>query len=144
MKARDVKSKKRHLEKIDLVSEAHFTSSRSSGPGGQNVNKVNTRVELRFNIYASKLLNEREKAIIRSVLKSKLSGDGDLIISSQTERSQLKNKEKTIEKFYFMLSKALTPPKRRIPTKATTGSKLKRLEHKRLHSLKKAMRKPDY
>jgi ribosome-associated protein len=132
-----------NLEKIDLVSETRIIASRSSGPGGQNVNKVNTRIELRFNINASALLKDHEKALLLKILKSKLTGDGDLIVTSQTERSQLKNKEKAIEKFYFIVSRALTPKKRRIPTKASAGSKLKRLEQKRLQSLKKAMRKPD-
>jgi ribosome-associated protein len=137
------KTKKKYLQDKNLISEVVFTASRSSGPGGQNVNKVNTRIELRFNVYASKLLSDREKAIIKSVLKSKLSANGDLIISSQTGRSQVKNKEKAIEKFYVILGKALTPKKRRIPTKATAASQLKRLEQKKLISRKKTLRTKD-
>jgi ribosome-associated protein len=138
-----VESKRKFLEKINLISEVIFTASRSAGPGGQNVNKVNTRVELRFNIDTSQLLTEKEKATLHLKLISKLTNEGELIISSQTERSQLKNKERTIEKFYALLAKALTPVKKRIPTKATTASKLKRLESKRLLSLKKSRRKED-
>jgi ribosome-associated protein len=139
-----VKTLRKHLEKVNVISEARFTASRSSGPGGQNVNKVNTRIELRFNVNGSKLLNDQEKAMIRSALHSQLSGDGDLIITSQTERTQLKNRGKAIDKFYFILDKALTPKKRRIPTKATAASQQKRLEEKRQRGYIKTLRKPDY
>jgi ribosome-associated protein len=137
-------SVRKYLEEINLAGEARYSASRSSGPGGQNVNKVNTRVELRFDVNNSRLLSEQEKAIIRGMLKTRLTTDGELVLSSQTERSQLKNKEKVTKRFYALLNKALTPARSRIPTKPTAGSKLKRLQLKRLQSLKKTMRKPDY
>ncbi len=139
-----MENKINYLKKIDLISEASFSASRSSGPGGQNVNKVNTRIELRFNINSSLLLNEREKAVLRKTLKSKLNSDCDLIICSQTERSQFKNKEKAIERFYSLIGKALVPRKKRIPTKPTLGSTIKRLETKKTRSKKKELRRKDY
>ncbi len=130
-----------HFSGRDFSNEFIFNASRSSGPGGQNVNKVNTKVELRFNIPESSLLSAEEKEILLNLLKKKISSDGFLIIVSQSERSQLKNKEKTIEKFYTLLKKSLTPKKKRKPTKPGTAAKEKRLEEKRILSEKKTRRK---
>jgi ribosome-associated protein len=127
----------------DFNKELKFSTSRSSGPGGQNVNKVNTRVELRFNVKSSEILTEFEKEIILGKLKSKISLTGDMIISSQSERTQLKNKEKTISKFNTLIIKSLLPRKKRIPTKPTIGSAKKKLENKRRLSEKKTLRKND-
>lgn len=124
--------------------ELQFSASRSSGPGGQHVNKVNTKVELRFNISESPLLTEEEKTILLQKLKNKINKDGELIIVSQEDRSQYKNKEAAIEKFLDMLKKALTPIKKRRPSRPTRASKEKRLEGKKLVSVKKIQRKkPD-
>jgi ribosome-associated protein len=139
-----MESKKINLQKRNVISEAVFTASRSSGPGGQHVNKVNTQIELRFNVDASKILREDEKLKIKTVLHSRLSAAGDLIIGSQSERSQLKNKEKAIDKFYTLLSRTLTPRKKRIPTKATAASHLKRLEEKQQRAMNKKLRRNDY
>ncbi len=128
--------------KIPFERELVFTSSRSSGPGGQHVNKVSTKVELRFHIPNSGLLNDEEKDILLIKLKNKINSEGELIIVSQDERSQLKNKEKVIEKFYELLQKALIPPKKRKPTKPSQASKEKRLEKKRIIADKKEKRKP--
>jgi len=130
--------------KISFESEILFSASRSSGPGGQNVNKVSTKVELRFNIPNSNLLSDTEKEILLEKLKNKINNEGDLILVSQEGRSQLKNKEKVLEKFYELIEKTLTPPKKRKPTKPTQASKKKRLEGKKLVSEKKSQRKkPD-
>jgi ribosome-associated protein len=137
-------SKEKQLEARNLVSEAIFSTSRSSGPGGQNVNKVNTKVELRFNVEASILLTGYEKSILKSFLKSQLTIENELILTSQEERSQLKNKETVVRKFYKVLGQALTPRKKRFPTKPTFASKLRRLETKRLKSLNKKLRKEDF
>lgn len=132
------------LNERDFQSEFEFSASRSSGPGGQNVNKVSTRIELRFNIQKSALLDDTEKQIIIERLSNKINLNGELIIVSQSERSQLRNKEKAIDRFYQMLNKALTPKKKRLPTIPTQASKEKRLEEKRIQSMIKEKRKKDY
>ncbi len=124
----------------DLKSELIFKTSRSSGPGGQNVNKVNTRVELRFNISESKLLNKEQKHILLVKLKSKISQDGFLIVVSQKERSQILNKEEATKKLYSILSKALTPVKKRKPTRPTKVSVEKRIQTKKQQGEKKTRR----
>ena len=121
--------------------ELIFNASRSSGAGGQNVNKVNTKVELRFKVDGSQLLTPEEKELLSAKLSSHISNEGFLIIVSQTERSQIKNKENATEKFYELLAKALTKRKKRKPTSPTKVSKEKRLEGKRKQSTKKELRK---
>jgi ribosome-associated protein len=125
----------------NFESEFVFAASRSGGPGGQNVNKVNTKVELRFNICATSLLSVSEKELIFQKLKNKINSENELIIVSQTERSQLMNKQVVTERFYELVSKALTIPKKRRSTKPTLTSKVKRLEGKRIHGLVKKLRK---
>jgi ribosome-associated protein len=125
----------------DLSNEFIFNATRSSGAGGQNVNKVNTKVELRFQIDASQILTSEEKEIIKQKLTNRINDAGELVLATQTERSQLKNKEKVIEKFYALVEKALTPTKKRKPTKPTKASKAKRFEDKRKASQKKTLRK---
>jgi len=125
----------------DFYKEFVFTASRSSGPGGQNVNKVSTKVELRFDVFHSDLLSEEEKEILRIRLQKKITAEGDLIIVSQSERTQLKNKEKTIEKFYTLIWKALTPVKKRRPTRPSAASKEKRIKAKKMQGEKKARRR---
>ncbi len=125
----------------DFSSELHFSASRSSGPGGQNVNKVNTKVELRFHIASSSLLSDEEKALLLEKLAKKINGEGELILVSQTERSQMKNKEKVIEKFYSLLTRALISRKKRKPTKPSLASKEERLEEKREAGGKKDRRR---
>lgn len=122
-------------------SEFIFRSSRSSGPGGQNVNKVSTKIELRFNVLHSILLSEAEKEMLLDKLKSKINNEGVLIIVSQQSRSQLKNKENAVEKLYRLIEKALTPPKERKPTTTPRHIKEKRLEAKQRLSEKKELRK---
>ncbi len=129
------------IKNRDFSKEFVFATSRSGGPGGQHVNKVNTKVELRFSVPKSLLLSENEKQILFKKLAAKLSLEGELIITSQVERSQLGNKEKCIEKFYEILNKALKPDKKRIASRPTKASKERRLEKKKITSLKKGRRK---
>ena len=129
------------LRERNFENEFTITASRSSGPGGQNVNKVSTKIELRFNVAASILFSEEEKAIISEKLSARINNEGELIIVSQSERSQLQNKESAIEKFYTMVETALKPVRKRKPTKPSYASKMLRLEHKKLLSRKKANRK---
>ncbi|NCO55394.1 MAG: aminoacyl-tRNA hydrolase [Bacteroidetes bacterium CG02_land_8_20_14_3_00_31_25] len=119
----------------------YFLTSRSSGPGGQNVNKVNSRVELRFNVIECDLLTEVEKEIIFEKLANKINNENELIIVRQTERSQLQNKEKVIEAFYKLIEKTLTPKKKRIKSKPSKASIQKRLDEKKKNAEKKLFRK---
>jgi ribosome-associated protein len=118
----------------DLSAEFIFQASRSSGPGGQNVNKVNSKIELRFHIQNSLLLTDNQKEILLSKLFTKISSDGFLIVISQRDRSQLVNKEDAIRKAYELLNKALRPVKRRKSTRPTRSSVEKRLTEKRIKS----------
>lgn len=129
------------LKGRDLSPEFTFTASRSSGPGGQHVNKVSTKIELRFNVKESAFLTAEEKEIILSKLANKINSESELILVAQSDRSQLKNKENAIEKFYALLAKALTPVKKRKPTKPSRAAREKRLEEKRIRSEKKERRK---
>jgi len=128
------------LKGRNLDEEFVFSTSRSSGPGGQNINKVNTKVELRFNVLKSKILTDKEKSLLSDKLKNRINIEGELIIVSQTERSQLKNKKKVIEKFYHLLSRALTIAALRVPTAPSVKSKEERLEEKRRRSIIKKSR----
>ncbi|HSM46901.1 MAG TPA: alternative ribosome rescue aminoacyl-tRNA hydrolase ArfB [Draconibacterium sp.] len=128
--------------KKQLETEIVFSATRSSGPGGQNVNKVNTRVELRFSVINSIIFSEEEKARISLKLKNRINSEGELIITSQTARTQLDNKEKALEKFFDLIEKALTIQKKRLKSRPTVASRLKRLESKKNLAQKKQLRKP--
>ena len=128
------------MEERDFSNELHYSASRSSGPGGQNVNKVSSKVELRFHVASSVLLSDAEKEMIGEKLATRINAAGELILVSQVERSQLKNKERVTEKFYLLVSRALTPRKKRKATKPSPASREERLETKRRQSEKKARR----
>jgi ribosome-associated protein len=125
----------------DFTFEFNFAASRSSGPGGQNVNKVSTKIELRFDVNSSQLLSDGEKVLVNAKLANKISNEGILIIVAQTDRSQLKNKEDAIKKFYILIEKAIAPVKKRKPTKPSKAAKEKRLVKKRIIAEKKVLRK---
>ena len=129
------------LQERGFEKELVFSASRSSGAGGQNVNKVSTKIELRFNVASSIILSEREKAIIHSKLGNRISNEGYLIIQCQSSRSQLKNKEESVEKFFALIAKALTPVKKRKKTRPSLASKTKRLDRKKQDSGRKQNRK---
>ncbi|MCW0483614.1 alternative ribosome rescue aminoacyl-tRNA hydrolase ArfB [Gaoshiqia sediminis] len=124
----------------DLSSEFVFQTSRSSGPGGQNVNKVNSRVELRFDIPNSALLTDGQKEMLLKKLASKLTSEGALLVVSQEDRSQLRNKELATEKFYELLRRALKPLKRRRATRPTRASVERRIQSKKQLGEKKSRR----
>ena len=119
---------------IHLNSEIFFKASRSSGKGGQNVNKVSTKVELNFDVAKSKLLTEEEKEIIFSKLRQHINKEGILKIVSQESRSQLMNKEIALKKFAALLALSFQKTKKRIHTKASKSSKEKRLKIKKQRS----------
>lgn len=116
----------------DLSSELQFLTSRSSGPGGQNVNKVNSKVEVHFDIRSSNFFTDDQKEILLVKLSTKISSEGILIVVSQRYRSQLGNKEDAVRKLNLLISKALTPVKRRKSTKPSKSSVEKRLTVKRI------------
>lgn len=127
-----------------LDSEISFSASRSSGPGGQNVNKLNTRIELRFNIPSSKIFTDDEKEILLKKLKSKVTHEGDFLITVQDERSQIKNKQIALTRFYDVLREALKPPKKRKKTYPSEKSVENRLKLKKIIGEKKKLRRLDY
>jgi ribosome-associated protein len=129
------------LRKRIRTDEFIFSTSRSSGPGGQNVNKVNTKVELRFNICGALSLSEIEKEKLSARLKNKITLKGDLLITSQSERTQLLNKQKAVEKFYKLICSALKDKPERKATAPTVASDRERLKKKKKRSSLKNLRK---
>ena len=132
----------RNIRKRPVDRELRFNTSRSGGPGGQHANKTETQVELRFQVRESEVLSEEEKQRLVSKLAHRLTQEGELILTDESSRSQVKNKERVTEKFYSLLEEALKKPKKRKPTKPSKAAKRKRLEEKKKHSEKKQMRKP--
>jgi len=128
----------------DLRKELLFSVSRSSGPGGQHVNKVSTKVTLKFDVNGSRVLTEDQKILLSQKLGSSLTKDGCIVLSAQEKRSQLTNKEEVVNKLESMLIKALTPRKKRKPTKPTKGSNEKRITRKKRDSEKKARRRESF
>ncbi|MGM0641696.1 MAG: alternative ribosome rescue aminoacyl-tRNA hydrolase ArfB [Thermotogota bacterium] len=125
-----------------LEKEIKFKTSRSGGPGGQHANKVETSVELRFDISNSSALNRQEKRRLLKKLGNKITKEGELIITAENSRSQAQNKEEALEKFFAMVEDALKVPKKRKPTKPSKAAKEKRLKEKKKHGEKKSYRKP--
>lgn len=123
-----------------LQSELSFSVSRSGGPGGQNVNKVNSKVTLKFDVAQSNVLTEEEKEVILRRLGARLTTDGVLILTSQESRSQLDNKQTVMLKFDSLLTKAFERKKPRKATKPSKGAVQKRIKNKKQHSEKKKWR----
>ena len=115
----------------DISAEIKFKTARSGGKGGQNVNKVETMVEGYWQVDSSALFTAEQQDLIKEKLTNKINADGMLLVKSQTERSQLGNKEQVVTKMNAMVNKALIVPKKRKPTKIPRGVKEKRLETKK-------------
>ena len=130
-----------HFDEIKLKTELKFRTSRSSGPGGQSVNKVNTRVELLFDVWNSAVLSFDQKEVISNKLNNRINVDGILLLSSDETRSQFKNKELVISRFIQLLNVALAPVKKRKATKRSRASVEKRLRNKKYQSDKKKNRR---
>lgn len=122
--------------------ELRFDFVRSSGPGGQNVNKVSTAVQLRFDVKKSPSLDEGLKGRLIKLAGRRVTSDGVLVISSSTFRSQEKNREETLRRLSALILEASRVPKQRKKTKPTLASKTKRIESKRKRGKMKEMRKP--
>ena len=111
-------------------TELHFQYSRSSGPGGQHVNRTASQVELTFDVLNSPSLNEAQRARVLSKLKSYIDTRGILHLTSQTTRSQHRNRAEVVERFALLLQRALHVPKRRIPTRPSAAAEARRLAEK--------------
>jgi ribosome-associated protein len=135
-------------ERIDINSglsipldELQFRFVRSSGPGGQHVNKSATHVELSFDVVQSPSLSEAHKQRILSVLKNSIDSEGVLHVESQSTRSQLQNRRDTLARFQSLLRQALKPRKKRRPTRPTPASRERRLEKKKRRGALKRKRR---
>ena len=128
--------------KVDILnSELNFKAVRSSGAGGQNVNKVSSKMVLIFDVATSQGIDDAEKLLIQTKLKTKISQENLLILTCDEDRSQFKNKRIIIKRFFEMLEKALTKPKVRKATRITKGANEKRIQEKKKAGEIKAGRK---
>ncbi|WP_442846880.1 alternative ribosome rescue aminoacyl-tRNA hydrolase ArfB [Leeuwenhoekiella sp. H156] len=130
------------MNKKILQSECEFKAVRSSGPGGQHVNKTSTKVMLHWDLEASAVFTEEQKERLGQRLASKLTTENQLVLSYDQSRSQHKNKEEVFKNLVQLLEKALVIPKKRKKTRPTLASKKRRLESKKQNAQKKANRKP--
>ena len=127
------------MDTKSLHIELQFRTSRSSGAGGQHVNKVSTQVELLFDVEASAFLSDTQKARVRKNLKNRINRDG--ILQLRCSRSQHRNKQLVIQHFDELIAKAVQAPPKRKKVKARQADPATRLRKKKQHSEKKAMRK---
>lgn len=133
-----------NINSKDLIKELVFRATRSSGKGGQNVNKVSTKVILIFNLEKSNVLGENTKSIIKDRLCNRISKQGNIQLTASKERSQQMNKSAVIKKFLSLINDALESEELRIITKPTKISINKRLAKKAAHSLKKQIRRTKF
>jgi len=132
------------MNKEAILKELQFKAVRSSGAGGQHVNKVSSKVELSFDIPNSVAISENEKELLLKNLSTRLTKEGILQLSSDESRSQHTNKEKGLKRFFELIEKGLIVPKKRKPIKMSKAQKLKRLDEKQKQAFKKNLRKkPD-
>ena len=125
------------------AADLQWSAARGSGPGGQNVNKVASKVELRFDLNGTTALSPAVKERLRAIAASRVDAEGRLLITCQESRDQRYNLEEALRKLRDLILKALTPPKKRRPTKPTRASKERRLAGKRAHAEKKRRRTSD-
>ena len=125
----------------DIQSEVEVITSRSGGPGGQHANKVETKIQLRWNVGTSEKLSQIQKELVMVMNASKMTKEGHLIVACDTKRSQTRNKEIALKKLDRLLARAFAKKKVRKATKPTKASRKKRLDDKRRHGEKKEMRR---
>ncbi len=118
------------IDRAALEAELEEKFVSASGPGGQNVNKVASAVQLRFNVKRSALFDDEQKWRIRRALGSRVTEDGDILVFAQTQRSQQRNREEARDRLVEMLEKAMVRPKKRIATKPSKAATKRRLEGK--------------
>ena len=133
-----------NLDKTALQKEISYKTSRSGGKGGQNVNKVSSKVELLFSITGSMLFTDEEKALLSEKLQSRFNKDGYVQVICDEERSQYLNKEIAVERLIVLLSHALIKPKVRKKVKVSKAAKLARLGDKKVQAGKKENRKKNF
>jgi len=129
------------LNSIELIKELHFKATRSSGAGGQHVNKVSSKIELFFDLENSAQFSEEEKSLLLKNLATRLTKENILILTCDESRSQHKNKEMAIQRFLAIITQGLIIPKKRKPTKPSKASVRRKAENKKKISVKKALRK---
>ncbi len=133
------------METEKIIAELNFKAVRSSGAGGQNVNKVSSKVVLTFDLNASQAFNEEEKALLAIKLATKLTSENLLILNCDEDRSQLKNKTIVTKRFLILIERALLVPKKRKVTKVPRSVIEKRIKSKRnLSEIKQNRRKPHF
>ena len=128
---------------IPRIPEGEFTIEfvRSSGPGGQKVNKTSSKAQLRWEIGASDVLNDDQKELVRALAGNRVNNEGEIVLSADTERSQLQNKNAEMARLQNIVDEALTPQKERKATKPSKGAIRRRLDEKTRHGKKKEGRK---
>ena len=126
------------------AAELSWQASRSSGPGGQHVNTADTRIQVRWSVRESAVLSDFQRSRLLNALAARLTGDGEIILASDTHRSQRRNREDVAQRLAQLVREALVPPKPRRKTRPTAASRYRRLDEKKRRSkVKKGRGRPD-